>query len=1774
MSTSDAGELELRGEAAAAVAETPLCATARPARTAIREHEDEYLERFNHKNNKTNTELPEQNATVVNQEETLKALIVDSLGESNPSVVQVQKFCWVQFHLLDHLQARAEPREHFRPAVQVDGRRSTPDTCLGTVGNCPLQTDLCQAKKEDKIISDVYRELRITTDLIKTHPPNGNCRPHEHNNGLHLSSCVSQPRIYTSSLPGTEAEKDIKHHINFDNLEKLCDPHGNMLSSTMVTVLAAPWSGRLRRTKRFDGTGSSESPADLQDVSNTATKNDHGLQETSSQSALTDGLYCPTFVPLLSTRRNTAGWSAKSDPSSLDLESKRIMTQTVSLDSSGTCPSNTAPSPWSPLLDPNERRTHQTGHQGRISSEPTTSSLLLSLRRVNSNTTNSNTNFIFPEVSKSPLSSSPNDQNGKLTTHLSQTSSAQNEQQRPRPILSHSHIPYGSTETGPVYFPAFSNDREGNAPNVRNNSFTMQAQTVNMIPTSLTSSKHLFQDNRPLERQQSNVGSDKPTPLSDTFLSSARHSSYDQARVLKTHSLPRRTTLTSTSWWKQVSPEGSSHLSHSDTVNTKDKSEADSPCLTDNKRLISQILSSRDNNNTSESVSKGNMNLALKTPESEMLIKQQYSLFADKREPPKAHSMPDCLPTSKLSTAAAQKTPVNTNHPIKKDASGTSLTSNLKELPITAYKHQTSDCSKKYNNSPHKTNSIHTSVHNMDSQTFTKSPLTHDLTTMNSQAPVSGIPTTPNTKNNVSFLSPPDSSKTCINVSTSNTLKFSNIATVTPLGFQRSYACLPKPFRTKTVSSLISQVNSVTKTKSSSVSTTPTTCSSTTADTPPVLSPSVSSAITAPNFTTASSFLTPPATPGTTSPNSETTTPKLKSMFSNSLERESKKQSLRLEGKKERRVTWGDSVDVKCSEPESDSLKAQTNLLSPSRPIQSTPSVFSFLPPGSPKEGTSPVVSPNPNMFSTELVKGEKHPSFSSDSADLAAREHEKSKYKTGDTLNFDLTRQGLSTSKPEEMPSKESGFVKCRFSAPLSLPPDFSSGLNVRYSTPPYSTLMSSRQTQREKFIPHSFSISQSPQSNYSAQTSLSADQHVALTSKPPLSPIRPSQPSLVFQRATATQDCSIGKLSDTDKVNNNHIKDHNQIHSNSQIQLLDNRVHVSSQSLSGDEEHTFSSTCVTETLIYSIKPKVDTATAAQKGTTPKSLQHGTNTLVSMETKSNTMQSTETVRQLYSDQSSNNSKSSESHPCSKDSNSCSMKENVQSKSRFYSIEANNEQSPKKNRFTLKRSASTPNSSVPVSERVNKSYNKMDQMLHRLKQKFSSRRPDEDLTFPWKWKRNSQTPSVSGSSDMSCVSDNSLDSTKTLEEQGQEKEMVLNHVSANIDNTKTLSENRYAIIPALDVGEPKVENELAATQAFSQGAYLEQASKVHLTVHSPTDLDPTNHLAPGSDPNADRSPSPTSYQTLCRRSTPSPRSPFSPFSSISPLSPFPSPDGADDSVFYSPKLQRRRESSSPCDPRERISLGSSRRSRASIGPPSISPVQDKEYVASSYADLKYGIEPGRSFSVGSVLSGRSSRPGRISTGSRFMSVGDLSQSTLSCAGHGKELYQGSLPPDWTGDFHCQPTNDCRISNFFGDTSNTRSRSLPRSWTRLMTSWNSGVPPSQSVTASTAKPALLHSPTMNTCQSAWDTEGPPTPPLTPPLSPVTRRMSKPPSLSSSPTFSPVQQGDIQPSQRHLPSRRYVSSLSTFDESTDSGSDTTTDDEYYLESDDEVGKETEL
>lgn len=1605
-----------------------------------------------------------------------------------------------------------------------------------------------------------------------------------------------------------------------------------MLSSTVVTVLAPHWSGRLRRTKRFEGTGNLEA----QDVTNTATRRTHEhFQETVDRS-LTDGPQAEVKVPFLGTRRNTVGCSSKSVPPSLVYESKRKIIQTVSLDvNSGRMdnrkrdvgalsPAAPTVSPVSPLfLGQNEqRRNPQTGLQeglSSLSSKPTTSSLLLSLRRCNSNGRNPIGASTLSKINPSPLSTTPSDRD-RLITH-----------QESKLLLSPPSISYRTTETGPILSPSSSNHRERTI---------FETQFFSAPPTN---------KDAPFTQQPQ-------TTISTSSVSSPSHSPYDHSPLLRTHSVPRRTTLTSTSSWKQVNQEGSSPLTLNDTTNVNDKpplvppcndkSDLASPSLTDSKRLISQIPNNRGINNITESVCKGNRNLVMKTQggthyltqrntedspdhESDKLVKQQYDSNLNIREPQKPHRLPGVLSSSKISRATVQ----TMTHPKdlnKHNANNSSFTANVTELPHSLLNPASSNTliESKYNNNhcSSKTNNTPTYSYNKDPQSFTKtSPSIAITSNLNRQAltskAASGTPLTPNTKTSSSFTSDPVALQTTIHAlsyagSSSQTPKFTKTANTTPLGFERSYASVPKPFHPKTVSTLIPTVSAFSKTNYSPVSTASTIYSSTTdshpaattVPSPSLLTPPVAPAVASSPTTTTSSLLTPPATPIITSPNfSDTSSPKEGRTFINSQERDTKKQRPHVEGKRVRRVTWEDSVDLQRSEPITIEKPEQSQVPSPSRSSLSikAPYIFSFLRSSSPTTNTPPLCSPTPKTSSIQVVKAAKYRSLSSDSADLASRERERSEQTPSDCMISDQRRQDLTMPRQERTLSVESGTVQCWSSAPLSLPPDFSSGYKLRYSSPPYSTLMSTRSTKGETInlktiTPRSLLFQQSSQSNYNPHLSLHTDPVKVMAlpmSRPPLSPISQPEPiSLPFQNKAATRESSKCGVSETDQLNNNHSKNKSQNFQNGQILLVNNRVHIRSP-LQGDKAH------VTETLVYSIKSKADIATAAPKNTALTPLQHTVNTPVSVETKlsnqSHTVQSKEATG--HSDQGSSGSSSTESQPPDDESAKRRMKESLLGKSRFFSVESTNEQSSKRSRFALKKSVSTPSSSLSRSDsdRSNKTNNKMDQVLNRLRQTFSTRRSDDDMLFPWKWKRASQTPSISGSSDVSNVSDITVESTKTAEKQGQEKGVVLKDNEKETEVMNRWSQNRYTLTPPSASGKAMAgdkfyiwsdkstphsdqnEQNISAEHISKNQTHLTHSPKTHqfdLYKDNEKDYKPTNQFLSYRDPSPGRSPNPSAaYPTHFGKSTSSPRSPFSPFSSLSPLSSLPSPDVTDDSVFYSPKLHRRRESSSPCEPGEGFSLGSSRRCRASTGPPSASPGQDKECLASSYADLKYGIEPGRSFSVSSVLSSRPSGPGRISTGSRFMSVGDLSESALTCGGNGRDLDHWSVPPDLTTRCDNLPNKDFQMLYYPNDPGKMRSRSLPRSLTRCLANWSSGVSVSPPVNTTTSKPAHLWSPNMNTCHFAWDTEGPPTPPPTPPLSPGSRCMSKPTSLSS-PTFpsssGAPQQVESQSSRGRLPSRTYESSLGTFEESSDSSSDTTTDDEYYLQTGEDEEKETEL
>ncbi|XP_020511334.2 mucin-2 [Labrus bergylta] len=1582
--------------------------------------------------------------------------------------------------------------------------------------------------------------------------------------------------------------------------EERYKPPSTMLSSSVVTVLAPHWSSRLRRNRRFEGTSNPEALGSLQDVTKSATNCAHEWHQETADRSLTDRSQESLRVPFHGTWRNTEDWSTKSGPARLDYGCKRKMIHIVSLDvNSGRMDNRkidaaassalaTTSSPQSPLsLQPHvQRRNQQTKNQDglpSLSSKPTTSSLLLSLRRSSSRISNA----------ASPLSeinTASSDQKGKLfPTRLSQTLHNKNDHDKLKPLQSPSSISCKTTETAPLLF---SNQEERTlfetqffsaSPinrDAEDASFTQQAQTVTRAQSNLLCSKQAILSRGLPDRQQSFRGSDTNL-FSESYGSSPRQS-YDRSICLH----PRRTTLTSTSWWKQVSQEGSSPLKLNDT-GVKDKrntpfappnnnnSDLASASPTDIKRCNRQIANNRDNNSTTESFCKGNMNLLMKpqggsqsikqrisehSPEhdSDKLVKRQSESSVNNRGPQKPQSLPNVFLSSKINRATPQKTLSHPKDLGECDVSDSSFTATPSTVLNPKSLNSPPESTSKYKN-----NLTLTSPYNKDNQSLSNPLLSSSVTnTLNNQAPASKTasnlhPTNTTTNTVFNHLHTPSHT-----TSSSETSIFANPVNSKPLGFERSFNSVP--FQPKAASRLIPTIKVFFKTEPSPAPAS--TSLSTMADNPAAPAFSRTSLLTPAPATpsipiTIPSPLTPPATPNITSPNSDSSSAQEGKDFSSSQRRDSKK--LCSEEKRVRRVTWEDCVDQQHSEP----------IKNPELPQVSTSPLSSSR--SSPTSNTYSLCSPTSRTSSIQALKGGKYRSFSSDSADLVSRVQDRSELGSNNPLIFDQKTQ--EEPRQERTLSVEPGTVLS--SAPLSLPPDCLSGYKLRYSSPPYSTLMSTRSTTGETKTVTPRSLFQNP-INYTPHLSKQTDSAVTSPmSKPPVSPGSLLQPP-------STQQSSKLGVSETYQVNNKN----SQGRQNSTILLVKNRVDIGSQSLQEAKAQTSSSTCVTETLVYCVQSKA--VTEASKNSTSKLLQQAATTATENKFSQgpNKVQSKETAGEPgnLSEQSSSGSSSTDSR--STDDGSRKMKNSALCKSRFFSVESNNEQSPKRSRFALKKSVSTPNSSLSraESDRTNKTYNRVDQVLSRLRQTFSTRRSDDELSFPWKWRRGSQTLSVGGLRD---ISSDVPAETKILEKPEQEEAKVLEDTEKETQSTKRWTHNRYSITTTtpsrgpltaekFDIWSDELPPEIDQDR---QNACMEHVSekkqKPLLTIHGPTthmfnsykDNRTTTQPLPCRDPSPGRSSNLSAgFSPQFRKSTPSPRSPFSPFSSLSPLSPFPSPEVTDDNVFYSPKLQRRGESPSPVDPREGISLRASRRSPAFTGPPSAGPGRDKDCSA-SYADLKYGIEPGRSFSVSSVLSSRPSGPGRISTGSRFKSVGDLSESALTSGG--TETDPWSVSPDWTTGYDSLPSKDCLMAYFPSDPSKMKTRSLPRSLTRRLANWSSGISPS--VTMATSKPARLRSPTLNTCHFSWDTEGPPTPPPTPPLSPVSRPMSKPPSLFSPncPISTGLKKVDSPSSRGRLPSKGYVSSLSTFEESSDSSSDTTSDDEYYLETG-ENEKETEL
>lgn len=1414
-------------------------------------------------------------------------------------------------------------------------------------------------------------------------------------------------------------------------------PGAAMLSSTVVTVLAPHWGGRPRRLKRSEENGIS----DAHDGTN-------GGQPPSA------GPRGPFRTPFSSTRQNTVGCTTN-----VDYDSRRKMTQMLSLGVNSARMEEreaAATNPLSPpsLEPPDRRAPPHPGLQGGppLSLKPTSSSLLLSLRRSNCN-------------GRSALNEAPTLSEKNLPSQRTPEHNGQAHQESPS-------ISYRTDENGPLCSPSSSR--------------------THLLSASLTTGG---------------------TPFA---------------------LYPRRTTLTSTSWWKQVSQDCGAPLTASDAFNNntllaspcKVKSDLASQSRTDTGWLGDPVHNNRDINNTAPVLAAcmktqgGTRNLTQTKNEasthhkSELAFKQQFETSSNIKEALKCHSLPGVPPGSKISGAAEQTT--------TKDSTKIYINNGHSAAKATEY-------IAKYFVPP----------------TFTKPPAS--VPTNNREAS-SSLPVTTDTAAVPSHNNIPASSN---GGSFPQTPKLPRPFNTSPLGFERSYASIP--FHPKTVSTLLPAYPKTSYSPVPTASTAPPHNRSgpATACCTSPRSPPVAPALPSTPTTITSCLLTPPATPIISSPSySGSLSPNEGRTLSSSLEKDSKNKSARAEGKKARRVTWEDSVDVQQSQKGRAGKAEQANPPAdtpPSRPAErpKAPSFFNLLRSSNPSANASPVCSGTPKISSILVGKPGKYRSLSSDSADFASRRRETFEPTPSDCTESNQGRHTLTASRHERTLSLESGTALLGSSGSLSLPPE--SSYKHRYSSPPYTALMSTRTAQKEAKVPTPRSLlhQQPLQPHNYGRLSTPTDPagHSACpVAKPFQSPFSPPQPQpSPFQTKASTSDR--WGASSKDQDNKNHNGNKYQDHQNGQILPVNHRVQGSPQC------HGSPSAFITETLVYSIKPKTDASTSPKITLNP--VGHPANPPVSQESQLSPRPALGPSNRAADlpDQDSNGNSLTEPQTPEDENPKKGSREGLLGKSRFFSMETSNEQIQKRGRFALKRSTSTPNSNLSRadSDRSNKTNNKMDQMVNRLKKTFSTRRSEEDLSFPWKWRRTSQTPSVSGPSEAGSAGVAPADSPKSVATQEQE----LPSQEKEAEDLRWTPTRSTLTPPSESTKAGGVFCSRSGKSSPKESAPIEQMCVNQ--PHNPT-THHFDHFLSCGDAGPGRGP-----VSPAGKSTPSPRSPFSPFSSLSPVSPIPSSDITDD-VFYSPKLPRRRDPASPCELGEGFSLAGLRRSRASTGPPSWSPSLEREY--SSCADLKYGIEPGRSYSVSSVLSSRPSGPGRISTGSRVMSVGNLCDSALTYAGKHQDL--DPLAPDWAG---------CRVSKGFqmycaNGPSKMKSRSLPRSLTKCLSSWTAGVPPSEALMA---KPGHFVGPNISVSHFTWDAGGPPTPPPTPPLSPVSRRMSSP----SSPIF-PVSPGSPidGPSRGHLPSRGHVSRLGTFEEFSDNSSETTTDDEYYLETREEEEKETEL
>ncbi|XP_077592390.1 uncharacterized protein LOC144209769 isoform X2 [Stigmatopora nigra] len=1553
--------------------------------------------------------------------------------------------------------------------------------------------------------------------------------------------CGSQPR--TELEQTTKDSTKLQKQTDFEEHSQLNDV---MLSSAMVTVIAPTWSGRLRRSKKLEATGSLDTLENLPGVGNSeAARPQDYTRGCQSAMGSVSNISTQSRAPFTSTRQNTRSWSIKSGPQNLKYEAESKVNQTVSLDGrSPNIKKAEASTTWNQYGQKRNPQDCPQVQRASLSSKPTTSSLLLALRRINNQ--NMNSNIPTPsEVTPVPIDRDQDLQ--KYTTNPAQPTHKTLERERFKSLPSSLSISSKTSETQPAN--SLSLVKEGKRETMKTSLFTStntnkvisdtpkQPQMMNREQPSLLGSRQAIFISRSSEKEQNWRGSGRSLNIfSDKALLSHKTIQHESNLLSESDQLPRNTSGASNSRWQQIGEKGKPTPVLTDTPNVKNKpntpliplgnNSCDTPTLglTNTKSLNCQIS---PNSNTKESVCNGSINSVMKPQKGGSTSSQEkhidYSLDKVRFAKQLHESSLKRLETLKSqSLLDAQPATSHQSDSMKHDISNGSFQAHISNLSTPLFNPNNPVLPETKNrNTPFSLNYAHKSksiklCSSIDSTKTLKNQVVVPI--------VSGFPHNQNTC--PPLQSKPDSSQTNLGTSlisskvpTSKIPNTVSIATTnSPLGFIGSYSPSPKPFQTKTLSCL----NPMTNESIASMSTSPST-------------------ETTPAHNTSAHAMTSHLQTSSASPPSPN---KVGGILTNRSEKDNKKSGPG-QGKRVKHVMWEDSENFEPTKNPDTPVLTSPISRSMSQRLLRAPSIFSFLRLGSQNTKNTPLTTTSSKTSSLQLEKGEKYRLLSSNFAERASREEGESQQNLSDVMSFDQDRKDSPPCRLQRSLSLQSGEF-LRHTTALAPFSDFSNGYKIRYSPPPYSTLLSNRG--ESKKANHRIPLFQNPNlnSNHTPDKPLQPESDV--TSINLKSSVKNSLKgwSPTLQKKIALHEkASVS----TDDINNNNYNSLCRNQQNDSVPV-ESGVSITSQSLQNS--------------------KMYTSPSAPKNARAESMELFRKTVSAVEARPNE-QSHKTL--THSDQNSSGSSSSESRSVSDEVSNKKMKETVMGKLRLFSAENNNEQSPNIRSLILKKSFSMP-SSEP--EKANKTSNKVDQVISLLRNTFSTKRPGEELASS-KWRQASEKPSVCKPSDSSNIHEATMESHRTVIRDEQQTRLLENKPK----RSEEWAQNPYSIIPALSVQNSTEENEyfiypdrdklnIGAKELPDQNSVEKRGTDKSLLC-----LDP-------------------SLSTKSRKSTSSPKSPFSIFSSLSTHSPFSSPDTTNDNVFYSPKIQRRIETSSPCEPAEGIGLMNSRRSRVSVGTPSIGHVQDEAYC---YADLKYGIEPGKSVSVSSVLSSRPSRSGRISTGPRFMSVGDLSES-IQTHGQTDEDFQHWLEK------HPNHKPMSKIQSYFpNDNMEARSRSLPRSLTRRLAHWSSGVsvcPP-----AGSTSPLSPHhwSPKMNTCQFEWDLVSPPTPPPTPPLSPQPRRMSKPPSLSSpnfssspkpssfsspnfsssptnpslsSPNFSssPVELMDNHSPRGHLPSRGYISSLSTFEESSDSSSDTTTDDEYYFEKSDDEEKETEL